>query len=336
MTLPKDFAVRPVMIEDAEAVAELTNLCSLEVTGKPGTDADEIRNEWRAPSFDMRADTLAIFSAENKLVGYAEAWHQAPNVKCNLWFKVHPDYRDLGLGEVLLDWGMARAEEVMALAEPDTRFVVGSWLSIAEKDPHHHALIEQYGFEVARYFYEMVIDLDEAPPAVNLPEGITIRTFNRDADLRAVVIADTDAFRDHWGFVESPIEEELKDWAQWIDGDKKFDPSLWFLAMDGDEIAGVCLCRSESHEDPNMGYVNSLGVRRGWRKRGLGLALLRHAFGEFYKRGKQRVGLGVDASSLTGALRLYERAGMHVNRKSTSFEKVLREGKDLVTRELDE
>ncbi len=83
--------------------------------------------------------------------------------------------------------------------------------------------------------------------------------------------------------------------------------------MDGDEIAGINLCRPQSFDDAEVGWVGTLGVRRQWRKRGMGLALLRHSFNEFYRRGKRKVGLGVDAQNLTGALRLYENAGMHVH-----------------------
>ena len=53
-------------------------------------------------------------------------------------------------------------------------------------------------------------------------------------------------------------------------------------------------------------------MRRPWRRRGLGLALLLHSFRDFAARGATRVGLGVDAENTTGAVGLYERAGMHV------------------------
>jgi ribosomal protein S18 acetylase RimI-like enzyme len=69
--------------------------------------------------------------------------------------------------------------------------------------------------------------------------------------------------------------------------------------------------------------VRLLGVRRPWRRRGLGRALLLHAFGEFRRRGFSRSALGVDAESLTGANRLYERAGMHVAARFDIYEKVL-------------
>ena len=80
--------------------------------------------------------------------------------------------------------------------------------------------------------------------------------------------------------------------------------------------------------------MNILGVRREWRKKGLELALLHHAFGEFYQRGIPRAILVVDAGSLTGATRLYERAGMRVERAQNTYAKLLREGNDLMTTSL--
>jgi mycothiol synthase len=92
--------------------------------------------------------------------------------------------------------------------------------------------------------------------------------------------------------------------------------------MDGDEVAGVLL----GEMLPDRGWVNDLAVRRPWRGRGLGEALLRHAFGAFYRRGQRTVALGVDSQSLTGATRLYERVGMRVERQYDICEKVLQAG----------
>lgn len=96
--------------------------------------------------------------------------------------------------------------------------------------------------------------------------------------------------------------------------------------MDGDEIAGVALCADEKESG---GWVHSLGIRRAWRRRGLALTLLQHAFADFVNRGIYKVFLGVDAQSLTGATRLYERAGMRVMLRSIHYEKELRGGREL-------
>jgi ribosomal protein S18 acetylase RimI-like enzyme len=135
--------------------------------------------------------------------------------------------------------------------------------------------------------------------------------------------------------VERPEEEEIRLWQHRVEHDQNFDPSLWFLAMDGDEIAAVALCHPHLGEDPEMGFVDILGVRRPWRRQGLALALLHHAFGEFYRRGRKQVSLGVDSASLTGATRLYEKAGMYVARQLDMYEKELRPGRELGTRSVE-
>ena len=127
-----------------------------------------------------------------------------------------------------------------------------------------------------------------------------------------------ETFADHED--HSPISYE--DWRFWS-FQEPFDPELWFLAFGDRELQGICLCRPEWDGDPSFGWVSVLGVRRLWRRHGLGLALLRHAFRELRARGKTRVGLGVDAENETGAVQLYERAGMEVARRRLCYQKAL-------------
>jgi ribosomal protein S18 acetylase RimI-like enzyme len=212
-------------------------------------------------------------------------------------------------------------------------------------DEPGRAFLAAHGYQVARYFSRMRIDMDGPPPAARFPAGVTATTCaargsSVDDWLPALVDAERDIFRDHWGWFEQPLADEIADWRHWIEHDPEFDPSLWFLAVEAEAgdapgpIAGVALCDARTAEDPEMGYVASLGVRRPWRRRGVGLALLHHAFGKYWRRGTTKVALDVDAESLTGATRLYERAGMHVERQSVSYEKELRSGKDLTTQKL--
>jgi ribosomal protein S18 acetylase RimI-like enzyme len=94
--------------------------------------------------------------------------------------------------------------------------------------------------------------------------------------------------------------------------------------MDGDEPAGVAL---NSIAD-GVGWVGLLAVRRAWRRRGLGMALLRQAARAFHRRGLTRYALGVDSDSLTGATRLYERAGMRAVHTYAGYRKELRPGSE--------
>lgn len=333
--LPKGFTIRGANLNDVEPALKLFNASSQAVIHEDEiTDAGAIRNEWVSPGFDPARDIRLIFSHEGMLVGYIEVWTTAkPPVHPWLWGRVHPDFGGLGIGTWLLQWAEEHACRVLDEIPADLRFAprVGAHRPATEAKK----LFEDMGYKQIRSSYNMRIDMEEAPPAPLWANDITLKIFNPETDTEAVYNADNEAFRDHFGHVESPHEEGLARFKHFMMGEG-FDPSLWFLAMDGDEIAGISLCRPKAYDDPEMGYVNILAVRRAWRKRGIGLALLQHSFGEFYRRGKRKVGLGVDAENLTGALKLYEKAGMHVHLAFDLFEKMVRSGREISVESLPE
>jgi ribosomal protein S18 acetylase RimI-like enzyme len=193
------------------------------------------------------------------------------------------------------------------------------------------ALFTRCGFQDIRSSYWMRIDFEQPPQPPQAIPGIRIRSIQGDAEERAALQAAHESFKDHWGHIDEPFDAFYERQMYFIRNSTVYDPSLWFIALDGEEIAGVSLCRSFLDGSPDMGWVNTLGVRRPWRKRGIGQALLQHSFCELHRRGRTSTGLGVDASSLTGATRLYEKAGMRVTRKATLYEMELRPGEDLRT-----
>ncbi|MBE9508711.1 MAG: GNAT family N-acetyltransferase [Chloroflexi bacterium] len=333
-TLPENFASRPAAMDDVQAVVDLLNACSIEQIGKPRTEAHEIRSDWQAPTFNLETDTLVVFAPDSKLVGHAALWDPEPHVRIYVAGDVHPEHKGQGIGTALCQWAEQRVRQSIPKAPAGTRVVMlQETLSTNEVAQE---LLRKQGYQLVRHSFRMLIEMDGSPPEPVVPDGLTIRPFVRDRDMRALVLAERDAFQDHWGHVEHPFEEDYQEWVHWIDNDPDHDPSLWFLAVDGEEIAGVSLCRPKMAEDPEMGWVDSLGVRRPWRRRGLALALLHHSFGELHRHGKRKVGLGVDAQSLTGATRLYEEAGMHVNRQYANYEKELRPGEDLSTQSVED
>ena len=100
----------------------------------------------------------------------------------------------------------------------------------------------------------------------------------------------------------------------------EFDPRFWFLAYEAEELVAGLI----GFDQPlRGGWVTSLGVPARQRGRGIGMAMLRHAFHLFQAAGLKRVSLGVDAENVTSAARLYERAGMHVERDYHFFSKAL-------------
>lgn len=333
--LPKGFTVRGAELNDIEPAMKLFNAWSQSVIQQDEiTDAGALRNEWVSPGFDPARDIRVVLSPDGMIVGYIEVWTTAkPPVHPWIWGRVHPDFGGFGIGTWLLQWAEERACKVLDDLPADLRVSlrIGAYRTAAESKK----LFEDMGFEQIRSSYQMRIALKEAPPAPLWADGITLRTADPEKDMRAVYATDTESFSDHFGHVDEPFEEGLARFSHFMRGEGS-DPGMWFLAMDSDEVAGICICRPKAYDDPEMGFVNILGVRRAWRKRGIGLALLQHSFGEFYRRGTRKVGLGVDASNLTGALRLYEKAGMYVHLAFDLFEKTVRSGREISVESLSE
>ena len=332
--VPNGYTARPASLDDSMAVTDLLNACFVEQVGVPEWDEAELKVDWQSPHFDLDTDTYSIWDQSGKLVAYADVWDEAPHVQLQSMGYVLPEYREHGLGTALECWLEARARQVVPKAPAGARVVLAQ--SAEFVDQITRDFLDNRGYQVARYYNQMEIDLDDEPMVAELPAGLHIRTYAGDAELAAVVHAVRDAFRDHWGFVLTPFEDHLKEWRHWTANDPQHDPALWFLVVEGDQIVGTSLCKPKTVSDPEMGWVNSLSVRRPWRRRGLGLALLKHSFRELYRRGQKRVGLGVDADSLTGATGLYEKAGMWLRRKQVYYEKELRPGVVLGTQSLSE
>lgn len=332
LDIPAFFSVRPATFDDAVVVTELLRRCSLEEVGRPEFEVEELLHDWQSPGFDLAQDTRVVFAPEGSPVGYIESWATAPYVCLYCWGRVEPQYRGRGLGTSLLRWAEARAREQLLLAPEGAQVTLTQGTHVT--DLQGRALLETQGFAPTRYFLRMAMELDGPVPEPALPAGIVIRSFVPGMEERALIQAVGAAFKDHWGHVERPEEEEFRQWQHRMD-DPEFDPSLWFVAAADGQIAGMSLCDSRLTEDPDMGWVSTLGVLRPWRHQGLGLALLHHSFREFQRRGRRRVGLSVDAQSLTGATRLYERAGMRMVRQYVNYEKELRPGESLATLNLD-
>jgi ribosomal protein S18 acetylase RimI-like enzyme len=190
------------------------------------------------------------------------------------------------------------------------------WTS--ETDARTVGAFEALDFEPVRHSYRMEIDLDTDPPPPVWSDGITVRNATT-ADHRSIHEAVIEVWRDTSDY----YDETFEDWAHWNVESPSYDPSLWFLAYAGDELAGFSVCR-RNDIDHSAGYVGLLGVRRPWRRQGLGEALLLRSFQAFREHGWTRGTLGVDASSPTGATRLYERAGMRIYRTTVFLERPVR------------
>jgi len=322
--------LRPFSFDDAQACVDLFNACSQKLFGWDDAALDKLMNEWTSPGINVEETIRVVENRQGDIIGYIDVWDNTkPHVIKYIWGVLHPDAWDEVLYHQMLTWAEKTALSRVPLAPEGARVIMQQGAS--KKDIPRKAALEAFGFELVRHFYRMQIDLKDQPLQPTVPDGITIVPIQMETELQDAVLAMHEAFKDHWGHVDTPADELISQWDHFIENDKDFDPTLWFLAKDGEQIAGTCRCSNKLAEDPDMGWVNQLCVGKPWRRRGLGMALLLTAFAEFYQRGKQRVGLGVDASSLTNATRLYEKAGMRVSQQYDTFVKVLRPGKDWTT-----
>jgi len=241
--------------------------------------------------------------------------------------RVDHAHRRRGLGRAVVRWAVERAREVLPDVPDGAR--VSLYASNTAGFEPATRLLEGEGFRICRHGFEMRIELEEPPEPPVVPEGIEIRRYRHPDELTALARATQEAFADHHGALPEPFEDYLARFRHWSTESGEFDPTLFWVATAGDEIAAVNLSRPTDGGDEETGYVMLLGTRRRWRRRGIALALLRECFAEFRRRGRRAVSLGVDAQSLTGAVDLYEKAGMKVHRRSETWELELRPGREL-------
>jgi ribosomal protein S18 acetylase RimI-like enzyme len=200
---------------------------------------------------------------------------------------------------------------------PDTPRLYEIW--VTDTEVGKEALVRKEGYEPVRYAFSMVRPLSEPIEVKPMPEGLEIRLVPEE-HYRTLWDAMQEAFQDHWGFVPEP-EEEYQKWLEWPD----FDPGLWKVAWDGDQVAGMVLnfiSKQENVEyNRKRGYTEGICVRRPWRRRGLARALLTRSLQMFKDMGMDEGALGVDTQNLNGALNLYESVGFRVEKRHTTYRK---------------
>jgi len=274
-----------------------------------------VANEHFDPARDMfivEVDGTLVANADTEWVDTTDGLREY-----RMGCQVDPAWRRRGIGTWLQRLVEAHVAEMAAANPTDRPLAMGSWA--ADSEMERIALLTRFGFQPERYFFDMVRPaLDEIEEPV-MPDGIELRPVS-DAQMRQLWDADIEAFRDHWGGFDGS-DERFQQWMR----DPKFDASLFVIAWDGDEIAGGVI--NEINETENAafnrkrGWLRSVFVRRPWRRRGLGKAVVLRSLQVFRERGMTSAGLGVDADNPTGAMGLYTGTGFETEVRSTAYRK---------------
>ncbi len=246
-----------------------------------------------------------VLTPDPTLAAYGNIYHSNGIARLEPTTCVNPNFRERGLE----DYHLSRAIEWTKINAPGDTL---QWI-VNDKHADWKTRLENAGFEWKRHDYVMEISMEAPPPAPVLPDGFVIRSFEKGIDEHAAYETIESAFRDHRGHHDSSYEE----WSRGYFEHPEWSPEMSTIVTNNAEIVAAAMV----FDYPNLTWVRQLGVRREWRKQGLGLAILHRIFSNAYARGTLKVGLGVDAESLTGATRLYERAGMHIKEHFIRYEK---------------
>ncbi len=265
---------------------------------------EDLDEEFDSPRFDPTTDAIGVFD-EERLVAYGACYRSEALLTDTGYegrVRVHQDggvattHRRTGIGRALFDWTERRAAELAAAHFPGAGLVLSA--NGLTEGSAVSRLLAHRAYEPVRYFTDMRLTLadwiDPGTPTRSVP-------FTSDRS-EATMRAHHEAFADHWGAAPGTPET----WA-WMTASRVFRPqhSRIVVAPDG-EVDAYAI---GSEWSPGELYVDILGTRRRSRGQGLGRDVLLAVIRGARDAGMTVVDLGVDASSPTGANRLYESVG---------------------------
>jgi len=168
--------------------------------------------------------------------------------------------------------------------------------------------LESEGYAVVRRFYNMIHSLHDIS-TYPLPAGIETRAVD-EGHLRRIWDAQHEVNRELYEYNANRwTEKRYKSWLR----DSAKDHSLWQIAWDGDQVAGLVLGKIDEDEnrqrDRQRGYTHSVLIRSPWRRIGLGKALITRCLQALKERGMNEAELGVDSINESGAFSLYQSLG---------------------------
>jgi ribosomal protein S18 acetylase RimI-like enzyme len=287
--------------------------------------ADTVEDVARAYRYLVNCDPyedMRFVEVGGQVVGYSRVWWQVePQGK---WLYQHfthllPAWRGRGIRRRMLRNNERRLREIAADHAAEGPRMLEAWA--ADTEVHWQALLVREGYKAVRHHYHLIHpDLDEVPD-LPLPPGLEVRPVQSE-HLWTVWEAAREACQDQWATTEAQGA-----WFEAWQQSPTFDPRLWQVAWDGDEVAGMVLNSVDWEENSQYGrkrgYTEGICVRRPWRRQGLARALMTSSLALLREQGMTEAMLAVDARNSNGALGLYKSVGFRTARQYTIYQKPL-------------
>jgi mycothiol synthase len=309
-----DYPAMLAVIESSKEADDIERTDSLE----------EITHDYQhLHNCDPYHDMLFV-EVNGKVVGYSRVWwtqtEDGKRIYSSFAF-LQPEWRHKGIRRAMLRHNERRLREIAEGHAQDGERWLASWCS--EGEEHWESLLIDVGYRAVRHAFEMVRPDLENIPDLPLPEGLEVRPAQTE-QYRTTFDAAKEAFRDSWEYSDDWWnDEEFESWQQ----EPTFQPELWQVAWDGDQVAGMVLnfIRHDENEEyrRQRGYTETICVRRPWRRRGLARALIARSFKVLKEQGMTEAALGVDTENQNGALRLYESMGFRPVKRDSVYRKLL-------------
>lgn len=307
---------------DLQPIADLLNACSDFDQLEGYTTASELGQDLNDPSLDVDQDVRLWEDSTGTLIGFGSVW--IPEQPCDpidgyLWFAVHPASRGGQLEAEILNWGESRLRQVGRDRQSSVQIRASSRSTLGDRI----AFLEKSGFQQDRCFYTMVRSLAEPVQVSPLPDGFTIRASWGIEEAGAWVEMFNQSFIDHWNYHPVTVERHIH-WLKNPEYQAELD--LVAIAPDG-TLAAFCYAaidqEANRHKQRLDGWINLLGTRRGFRRLGLGRAMLLSGLEKLQQKGMDTAKLGVDSENPNQALALYQSVGFRRLHTNLSFIKDL-------------
>ncbi len=318
----KGISVRPFDDpRDYEPLAELMRVAHEEDAIPWVPTGQNLQVEMRNTTGLTPADDVVIVEVDGRMIASSKVERNMRDGVPTYEFggTVDPAYRRLGLGTALMEWALGRARARADQEDPDREVKIGAFAEATEIG--HRALLEKVGMVPARHFFQMRRSDLGTIPDVPLPPGFEIRPVSKD-HWRTIFDAEAEAFRDHWGHREVDDNDFRLTFSM-----PELDTNLWVVAWAGDEVAGVVQNWIWPEENQRLGlergWLESICVRRQWRRLGLARAITAASLVKIRDAGMADAMLGVDSENPNGALGLYTGLGFVIHSRGVASNRVL-------------